>query len=175
MAPPCKAFASGIIKEAWTSQCHSRSSCVASHLFRKPNELWTGMVLERAGGGRLLASRETSIPKQSYQAGISLQSKSAGMPGITRQRVGLPLKIFRLNSLLPPPQARLAPWRVGQGPAAPNQGLTRARCKRQQRGMCAGNLALRAINHPGCFAPIQLGTRIVVAAGHCLSSTLMAS
>ena len=26
--------------------------------------------------------------------------KSAGLPGITRQRVGLPLKIFRLNSLL---------------------------------------------------------------------------
>jgi len=32
--------------------------------------------------------------------GRSLQPKSAGLPGITRQRVGLPLKIFRLNSLL---------------------------------------------------------------------------
>ena len=32
--------------------------------------------------------------------GRSLQPKRAGLPGITRQRVGLPLKIFRLNSLL---------------------------------------------------------------------------
>ena len=32
--------------------------------------------------------------------GRPLQPKSAGLPGITRQRVGLPLKIFRLNSLL---------------------------------------------------------------------------
>jgi len=32
-----------------------------------------------------------------------LQPKSARLPGITRQQVGLPLKIFRLNSLLPPP------------------------------------------------------------------------
>jgi len=30
----------------------------------------------------------------------SSQPKSAGLPGITRQRVGLPRKIFRLNSLL---------------------------------------------------------------------------
>jgi len=29
--------------------------------------------------------------------GRPLQPKSAGLPGITRQRVGLPLKIFRLN------------------------------------------------------------------------------
>jgi hypothetical protein len=34
--------------------------------------------------------------------GRPLQSKSAGLPGITRQRVGLPLKIFRLNSQAPP-------------------------------------------------------------------------
>jgi len=50
-------------------------------------------------------------PKESiikYEAarseGDSPQPKSAGLPGITRQRVGLPLKdflkIFRLNSLL---------------------------------------------------------------------------
>ena len=32
--------------------------------------------------------------------GRPLQPKSTGLPGITRQRVGLPLKIFRLNSLL---------------------------------------------------------------------------
>jgi len=32
--------------------------------------------------------------------GRPLQPKSAGLPGIMRQRVGLPLKIFRLNSLL---------------------------------------------------------------------------
>jgi hypothetical protein len=32
--------------------------------------------------------------------GRPLQPKSVGLPGITRQRVGLPLKIFRLNSLL---------------------------------------------------------------------------
>jgi len=32
--------------------------------------------------------------------GLPLQPKSAGLPGITRQRVGLPLKMVRLNSLL---------------------------------------------------------------------------
>jgi len=32
--------------------------------------------------------------------GRPLQPKSAGLPGITRQRVGLPLKIFQLSSLL---------------------------------------------------------------------------
>jgi hypothetical protein len=32
--------------------------------------------------------------------GRPLQPKSAGLPGITRQPAGLPLKIFRLNSLL---------------------------------------------------------------------------
>ena len=32
--------------------------------------------------------------------GSPLQTKSAGLPGIMRQRVGLPLKIFQLNSLL---------------------------------------------------------------------------
>jgi len=45
--------------------------------------------------------------------GRPLQPKSAGLPGITRQRVGLPLKIFRLNSLLllppSPPGAPPAP------------------------------------------------------------------
>ena len=57
--------------------------------------------------------------------GRPLQPKSAGLPGITRQRVGLPLKIFRLNSLLllllplpcvrPPPGlgARLGSLRAG--------------------------------------------------------------
>ena len=40
--------------------------------------------------------------------GRPLQPKSAGLPGITRQRVGLPLKIFRLNSLL-----LLPPWASG--------------------------------------------------------------
>jgi len=32
--------------------------------------------------------------------GRPFQPKSAGLPGITRQRVGLPLKIFRLKCLL---------------------------------------------------------------------------
>ena len=43
--------------------------------------------------------------------GRPLQPKSAGLPGITRQRVGLPLKIFRLNSLLllPSPATTVGP------------------------------------------------------------------
>ena len=64
-----------------------------------------------AGRARLC---ETSISAETWRVGVlvmpsgavlegrgrPLQPKSAGLPGITRQRVGLPLKIFRLNSLL---------------------------------------------------------------------------
>ena len=60
--------------------------------------------------------------------GRPLQPKSAGLPGITRQRVGLPLKIFRLNSillLLPPPS-----------PALPRTVLT-ACGRSRDRPLCA--------------------------------------
>jgi len=42
--------------------------------------------------------------------GVEPQPKSAGLPGITRQRVGLPLKIFQLNSLLLLPLAAVVGW-----------------------------------------------------------------
>ena len=39
-------------------------------------------------------------PNSNKNVILNPKPKSAGLPGITRQRVGLNLKIFRLNSLL---------------------------------------------------------------------------
>jgi len=58
------------------------------------------MSLKKTSSATLLLRQALAqqILKDIYNR--SLQPKSAGLPGITRQRVGLPLKIFRLNSLL---------------------------------------------------------------------------
>jgi hypothetical protein len=49
---------------------------------------------------KLMVLRTSRTGGRSPAWGSPSQPKSAGLPGITRQRVGLPLKIFRLNSLL---------------------------------------------------------------------------